>query len=131
MIARWIKPLFVLAGVYDGVLGIAFLCFSGVVFQKFGVTPPNHPAYVQFPALLLILFAIMFFQIATDPVRYRGLMLYGVGLKAAYSGVAFWYQLTGGVPSMWIPWAWCDLIFLLLFLLAWSNVGRQQGVAGV
>ena len=88
--------------------------------------PPNHPAYVQFPALLLFIFAVMFFRIAADPVRNRELILYGIGLKIAYCGTAFWYQLAGGIPFMWIPWAWADLIFLALFLVAWNKLGTRE-----
>ncbi len=122
---KWIRALFIVAALYDGVLGLAFLRWHAGIFEYFAVTPPNHPAYVQFPALLLVLFAIMFLRIASDPLRFRELMLYGVGLKASYSGLAFWYQGTQGIPAMWLPWAWADLAFLLLFLAAWRASGRQ------
>ena len=73
-----LKPFFILAALYDAILGIAFLFFSAAIFQAFGVTPPNHLAYVQFPALLLLVFAAMFYRVATDPVRNRELILYGI-----------------------------------------------------
>ena len=57
-------------------------------------------AYVEFPAFLLVIFAIMFFRIAMDPVRFRELMLYGVGLKVAYCSLVFRYVMTDGVPTM-------------------------------
>ena len=41
-------------------LGLVFLLSPGWVFHAFAVTPPNHMGYVQFPAALLIVFAIMF-----------------------------------------------------------------------
>ena len=123
MQAKWIKPFFIVAGLYDGILGIAFLFFSGAIFQSFDVTPPNHVAYIQFPALLLIIFAAMFFRIASDPVRNRDLIPYGIALKTAYSGSVFWHQLAGGVPFMWLPWAWADLVFLVLFVVAWKQLG--------
>jgi hypothetical protein len=126
MIAKWIKPFFVVAGLYDGLLGIAFLFFSGAIFQRFSVEPPSHPAYVQFPALLLLIFAAMFFRIARDPAMNRDLILYGVALKVAYSGTTFWYQLAGGIPFMWVPWAWADLAFLVVFLLAWKSLGQAS-----
>jgi hypothetical protein len=129
MNAKWIKAFFVIAGLYDGVLGIAFLFFSGAIFQGFGVEPPNHPAYVQFPALLLLIFAAMFFRIARDPVGNRDLILYGVALKVAYSGMTFWYQLAGGIPFMWVPWAWADLAFLVLFLVAWKSLRQASPVS--
>ncbi|MEJ2500405.1 MAG: hypothetical protein P8Y65_04645, partial [Campylobacterales bacterium] len=71
MSLRLIKNLFVFAGLYDGILGLVFIFAPAAVFQYFDVTPPNHWAYIQFSALLLILFAAMFFKIASDPVRYR------------------------------------------------------------
>ena len=129
MLAKWIKPLFMIAGLYDGLLGIALLFFQGPVYQRFGVEPPNHLGYVQFGALVLLIFAAMFFRIARDPVRNRDLIFYGVGLKAAYSGTIFWHQLAGSMPAMWVPWAWADLVFLLLFLAAWKSVGQAQRAA--
>jgi len=123
----WIRPLFILAGLYDGVLAVAFLFFASSIFQWFGVEAPNHPAYVKFPALLLLIFAALFFRVASDPVKNRELILYGVGLKVAYSGTAFWYQITQGIPFMWIPWAWADLVFLGLFLLAWTSLAPVPG----
>ncbi len=122
MRGSWIRPLFVVAGLYDGALGVAFLFFARALFQHFGVTPPNHFGYVQFPALLLILFAVMFFAIAANPAGRRELIWYGIGLKAAYSGCVFFYEASEGIPSMWIPWAWADLAFLILFLLAWLQL---------
>jgi|SRR6185312_15573243 len=47
---------------------------------------------------------------------------YGAGLKAAYAGVVFWNELATGIPAFWIPWAWADLSFLVLFLLAWNRL---------
>lgn len=121
MNTTWIKILFYVAGIYDGVLGIAFLFCSPDLFQISGVAPPNHYGYVHFPALLLITFAVMYFQIARNPAGNRDLMLYGSALKVAYSGTVFWYQWHGGIPILWIPWAWADLVFLALFLVAWKQ----------
>jgi len=119
-----VRALFVVAGLYDGVLGAAFLARPFAIFDWYGVEPPNHVGYVQFPAALLILFALLFFRIALDPVRHRGLIPFGCGLKIAYSGVVFWHQFTEGVPSMWLPWAWADLVFLALFVWAWVRAGK-------
>jgi len=121
----WRKGLFYVAAAYDGVLGLVFLVSWPQVYEWFDVQPPNHPGYVQFPALLLILFGLLFLQIARDPQAAKNLIPYGIGLKAAFSGVVFWHQLTSGVPSMWIPWAWMDLAFLLLFVSAWRKTPKS------
>lgn len=120
---KWIKVVFVLSGIYDAALGATFLFFAGEVFAQTHVTPPNHLGYVQFPALLLILFGIVFLRIAADPVRCREWILYGMGLKFSYFSVTFWYMLHGGVPMLWIPWAWADLAFFTLFFAAWRKLG--------
>lgn len=124
---RWIKPLFVFAALYDGVLGLAFLFASAAIFAFYGVEPPNHPAYVQFPALLLLIFAAMFLVIAANPAKHHALIPYGIALKASYSGLAFWYEATRGIPSMWMPWAWGDLAFLIVFAYAWLRLRRREG----
>ncbi|MGA7179586.1 MAG: hypothetical protein WBX11_08390 [Thiobacillaceae bacterium] len=123
----WTRPLFVIAALYDGLLGLAFLFFPLAIFAHYGVEPPNHPAYVQFPALLLLVFAAMFLRIANSPAKNHDLIPYGMALKASYSGLAFWYAITRGIPSMWIPWAWADLVFLLVFVLSWLNLRKFYG----
>jgi hypothetical protein len=124
MTGDWRRVLFYVSAVYDGVLGLAFVFFWPWVFQFFDVTPPNHGGYVQFPALLLVIFGVMFLRIARDPDANRDLIAYGIGLKAAYCGLVFWYQFTAGVPAMWIPFAWLDLLFLGLFVIAQQSAPR-------
>lgn len=84
---RWIVPLFLLAGIYDGLLGVVFLFWTARVFEYFAIVPPNHLGYVQFGACLLLVFAIMFFSIAALPAANRNLIPYGILLKASYCGV--------------------------------------------
>lgn len=119
-----VKGLFVIAAIYDGILGLLFFFFPGLAFEIFEVVPPNHFGYVQFPAILLLIFAAMFYRVSRDPVANRFIMLYGVALKTGYSGLVFYYMLTTGVPAMWVPWAWADLAFLVLFLMSWHFTGR-------
>jgi len=126
---KLIKPFYLIAALYDGVLGIAFIIAPAQIFAMYAVEPPNHMAYVQFPALLLILFGIMFYRIAMDPVKNRDLILYGCGLKVSYCSLTFWYLFTTGVPSMWVPWAWADLVFLALFVTSWRSLGSNSTAA--
>src|SRR5215831_10416722 len=100
---RLIAALYFIAALYDGVFGAVFLLVPGVVFQWADVTPPNHWAYVQFPAALLLIFALMFVAIARDPIGNRNLIVYGILLKVAYCGVAFGHWFTAGIPSLWKP----------------------------
>ena len=114
----WRKWLFILAALYDGLIGLIFLFFWRELFAHFQITPPNHPGYAQFPALLLMIFGWMFLRIARDPDANRSLIDFGIALKIAYSGIVFWYDLTSGVPAMWVWFAWIDLGFMVLFVIA-------------
>jgi hypothetical protein len=117
---RAITALFIVAAIYDGCLGAAFLFASGTAFQWGGVTPPYHPGFVQFPAALLIVFAVMFIAIAMNPLRNRNLIPYGIMLKVSYCGVVLFHWLTTGIPGMWKPFCIFDLVFLILFAWAWA-----------
>jgi hypothetical protein len=61
------KILFSIACMYDLILGIGYLFLTDKVYGLFQVELPNHMGYIQFPALLLLIFAWMFFQIVQDP----------------------------------------------------------------
>ena len=76
----WIKIVFYSTGIYDVLLGVYFFFFGNSVFDMFSVTRPNHAGYIQFPALLLVIFGFLFLRIARDPSKYRELMWYGMGL---------------------------------------------------
>lgn len=119
-----VKAVFVVGGLYDGLLGAVFFLVPAAVFSTAGVTPPNHFGYVRFPALILVIFGIMFLRIAANPLARREQMIYGMALKASYFSLVFWYQFHGGVPALWIPWAYADVIFFLLFVWAWKSTAR-------
>jgi len=125
-VPKWIKPFFVVAGLYDGILGLLFVLVPYQLFKAANVPPPNHVGYVQFPALLLIIFAIMFFNIARNPSANRSLILYGILLKISYSGVVLFHWMSVNIPTIWVVFAFFDLIFLVLFVVAKKVIGQQQ-----
>jgi hypothetical protein len=127
MNGRMVGPLFYLAALYDGVLGVAFVVNPGSVYTAFGVTPPNHWGYVQFPAALLLVFALMYLAVARNPEGNRNLIPYGIMLKVAYCAVVFGYWFTTDLPGMWKPFAVIDLVFLGLFI--WAYVGIAPAAA--
>ena len=124
-IPGWISPLFVVAALYDGVLGIIFILTPGLAYRLYDVTPPNHMGYVQFPACLLLVFGLMFLQIAKDPVKYRHLIAYGILLKVSYCTVTLAYWVTTGLPGMFKPFTVIDLVMGALFVWAYSALGKM------
>jgi len=121
-----VRLLFVVAALYDGLLGLAFLLRAKDIFVWFEVTEPNHYGYVHFAACLLITFAIMFLAVAWSPVKNRGLIPYGILLKVSYCGVAFYHWFSAGIPNLWKPFAFIDLAFIFLFVSALVYLVRQR-----
>jgi hypothetical protein len=117
-----VKALFLIAAIYDGILGLAFLLAPSRLFDAFEVMPPNHWGYVQFPAALLVVFAILFLAGARDPQNNRNLIPYGILLKIAYCGVVAWHWASAGIPGMWKPFAVADLFFGVFFAWAYFRI---------
>ncbi len=114
----WIRLLFILAALYDGALGVAFLIAPLSIYSAMNIPAPNHPGYVQFPAAILVVFGIGFLMVAMEPVRRRDIMVLGCLLKIAYCSVVFVHAAGAGIPIIWTLFAWADLLFLILFIAA-------------
>jgi hypothetical protein len=127
---KWVPPLFWVAALYDGILGLFFLVVPGGVFEWFQVTPPNHYGYVQFPAALLLIFGLMFASIARNPVGRRHLIVYGILLKVAYCGVAGFHWTATGIPGMWKPFVVIDAVMGVLFVLAYVTLAESSRAQG-
>ena len=122
----WITILFGLVALYDGLLGLLFLIAPLHPFEHYGITPPNHVAYVQFPAAVLLIFALMFVQVAVNPLRNRHLIPYGILLKIAYVGISGWHWYSGGIPDMWKPFTVIDAVTIVLFVGAYLMLGGKR-----
>ena len=115
----WLRLLFALAGVYDLALGLGFLAVGPQVFEAAGVPPPGHWGYVQFAALLVAVFGLMFLAVAARPRANRNLIPYGVLLKLGYAGVVAYHLAAGGVPWLFQPFAVIDAVMAVLFVGAY------------
>lgn len=119
---RWtVRLLFAIAGTYDFIIGLTFLFFGPQLFDATGVPHPNHWGYVQFGALLLIIFGTMFFAVAHDPVANRNLIPYGMLLKISYAGLVAYYWVASDCPSLFKPFAIIDAAMFVLFLLSYGK----------
>ena len=121
-----VSLLFIVAAIYDGVLGGAFLIAPQALLEWLKVTPPNHYGYVHFPAALLIVFALMFLSIALKPISNRRLIPYGIGLKVSYCAVVFGHWFGGAIPNIWKPFAIADVAFIILFFLAYVYLAGAE-----
>jgi len=107
-----------MAALYDFVLGVAFLVAFQQIYIHFNITLPNHDGYIQFAACLVTIFGVAFWFVAQDPERNRDIIKLGVLLKFSYCSVTFYHNAIGDLPSIWLPFAWVDAVFLVLFIWA-------------
>ena len=120
-----VSPLFVVAGLYDFLIGITFLFFGAKLFDAATVPQPNHWGYIQFGSLMLMIFGAMFFAVARDPVANRNLIPFGILLKLSYAGLAGYYWATTGCPTLFKPFVVIDAVMLILFWMAYGALGAK------
>jgi hypothetical protein len=121
-----IRLLFVIAGLYDLLIGLAFLGFGRQIFEAGGVPQPNTWAYIQFGALMLVNFGIMFLAVAYAPQANRNLIPYGMLLKLAYTGLVVYYAFLQDVPMLFKPFAVIDATMFVLFSLAYLWLSAKR-----
>ena len=124
-----ISLLFLIAAVYDFVIGLAFLLFGEPLFDAANIPYPNHWGYVRFGSLMLMIFGLMFFTIARHPVANRNMMPFGMLLKLSYVGIVSFYWLTTGCPFLFKPFAVIDFVMLILFFVAYRATAPSAAVA--
>lgn len=115
------KLLFLVAGLYDLLIGLVFLFFGAALLDWAGIPQPNHMGYLQFAALQLLIFGAMFLAVSRDPVGNRNLIPYGMLLKVCYVGLTSFYWVQGECPRLFQPFAVIDAVMLVLFWLAYTG----------
>ena len=114
---NWFKMLFLLAALYDGVLGVVFLFFYGPIYQSLGVPLPNRPSYIHLSAAFVLAQGVGYWFVYRNMLRNVDLVKVGVVYKAAYTLVSAYYLLAGQLLHAMFAWfAVCDLLFLLAFV---------------
>ena len=129
MNTKWIKTLLWVASLYDLILGVFSLLFFKTFYAWLSIELPNHDGYVQFPAALVAIFGIGFAMAARAPERNVNIIILGALLKLAYSATVLGHFFLGSIPILWVPFAWIDLVFLVLFLAALKTLNRPAAAA--
>ncbi|MGD0350867.1 MAG: hypothetical protein ABSB84_11245 [Verrucomicrobiota bacterium] len=109
---KYYRSLFIIAAVYDVLLGITFTFFPVRAFDALGIREklPAFGGYLTLLGVFVLVIGIAYFLIARgDLQRNLDLILVGTLYKLAYSVTAFYYWLTGNIPHV---------IFVALFGVA-------------
>ena len=119
---RFAQRLFLIAGIY----GLLVLLPQYFLETKtgFDYPPPiNHPEYYYGFIGVAGAWQLLFLLLATNPARYRPMILPAILEKASFGIAAAVLFLQGRVPAVLLGFGIVDLIFGALFVLAYAKTG--------
>ena len=110
------KGLFLVASIYDLLIGLIFFLFYKPIYGMFNITLPTFPMYLQMAAAFVIAMGVGYFLIFLNMYRNIDLVKLGVVYKATYAGLTsyFYFANLANVTFFWL--AIIDIIFLILFI---------------
>lgn len=115
---RWMKPVLLVAGVYNIAWGALVVLFPLTLFRWLGMAEPNYPQIWQCVGMVVGVYGVGYMIAATDPVRHWPIVLVGL-LGKLFGPVGF-------IRAAWsgeLPWAFGvvnitnDLVWLVPFTL--------------
>lgn len=112
------RTFFLIAALYDIVLGIGFFVFFDPLFSALGIALPNNTSYIHLTAGFVFVQGLGYWFVYQDPAANLGIVKLGIVYKAVFAGLAFYYLAIGQLlhPAFMI-FAVADLFFLAGFVL--------------
>lgn len=107
------RKLFLVGALYDACLGLGFFLFYERIYGWFSIAFPNHPGYVQLPALFIAIMGLADYFIYQDVVRNRDIIKIRILMKLAYSLLCFYHYFFGSLPTLWVMLAVANFVFIV------------------
>ncbi len=121
---KFAKTVFRVAAIW-GVLIITPLYFSFDLIGRKDPPPITHPAFFYGFVGLALAWQIAFFFIASDPVRYRPLMIPSMSEKFSYAAAVITLVLQARTRSSDLLFAGTDLLLGVLFVVAYLKTASR------
>lgn len=121
--ARW---TFLIAAIY----GILILLPQYFLIEKAGTDAPpaiNHPEYYYGFVGIALAFQIVFLLIASDPLRYRPIILAAIFEKFSFGIATMALLVKGLVAGPIVIGAGIDLVLGILFIASYVKLTREPG----
>ncbi len=111
------RTFFLVAAIYDIVLGVGFFLFFDPLFSMLGIALPNNTAYIHLTAAFVFVQGLGYWFVYQDPPANLGIVKLGIVYKTVFAGLAFYYLAIGQLlhPSF-LVFAVADLFFLAGFV---------------
>ncbi|MBM2825062.1 MAG: hypothetical protein HW402_726, partial [Dehalococcoidales bacterium] len=93
------RILFLIAALYDFILGFVFFAFMGFFFEDIFKLPlPNYPAFFQAAAAFVFAMGVGFYFVYRNMYRNIDIVKLGIIFKLVYTGLAFYHVFFQGMP---------------------------------
>jgi hypothetical protein len=122
---KFARIVFSIAGIW-GVLILTPLYFIFDMIGRNDPPPVTHPAFYYGFAGVGLAFQIVFFVIATDPVRLRPMMIPSVLEKFGYGATLIVLYLQHRLHPQDLALGGVDVLFGLLFLAAFFRTANNK-----
>lgn len=112
------RTFFLIAALYDIILGIVFFFAYGPLFEMLGIAVPNNTSYIHLTAGFVFVQGVGYWLVYRDPAANLGIVRLGIVYKAVFAGLAFYYLAIGQLlHPVFLVFAVADLAFLVGFWL--------------
>lgn len=121
------KTFFLVAALYDIVLGAAFFILYAPLFSALGIELPNSITYIHLTAAFVFVQGVGYWFVYQDPEANHGIVKTGVVYKIAFAGLSFFYLAIGQLPHpVFAVFGAMDVLFLIGFLMFLKGARDRQ-----
>lgn len=115
--ASFYRTFFVVAALYDGILGLVFFALYGPIYRFFAIPLPENLTYLQMISAFVFVQGVGYWYVSRDVLRNVDLVKVGTIYKAVYILVSLAAFVNGQLPHTIFAWfAACDVLFLIGFV---------------
>jgi hypothetical protein len=117
MSGSW-RTFFLIAALYDLVLGAAFFFLHGPLFEMLGISLPNNISYIHLTAAFVFVQGLGYWFVYQDPGANRPIVKIGVPYKFAFASLGFYYLAIGQLlHPIFLVFSVLDVLFLIGFVM--------------
>lgn len=121
------RNLFLIAALYDFVLGFVFFFFLRFFFENiFEIPAPNYPAFFQAAAAFVFVMGVGFYFVYLNLYRNIDIVKLGIVFKVVYTALAFYYVFIENMPWIFSLFGFLDIIFIVFFIFFLRAVKREK-----
>jgi len=117
-LSPWMTRLLWFVGGYNLLAGVGMFCFYHEGFKLLGVEKPQLNLPIQLVGMLVGLFGVGYWMVASNPVENRNLLLLGFWSKALGSMLGVYYVCVGKLPTVFLAMLFfSDIVYLPPFYM--------------